>query len=146
LISNSYFIYQFGRVLEDLLGPVRFLLLFLLGGASGNLLILLFAPKGQLVVGASGAVMALMTYYACTFPRTRMIFIRTFLFGWYGNYDATQIKIKFNVWIVLLVFLVLDFIGSKSQIEGLSTISHLSHFGGALAGFLIWFSDKTSKV
>jgi len=61
LISNVYFIYQFGRVLEDLLGPVRFLLLFLLGGASGNLMMLLFAPKGQLVVGASGAVMALMT-------------------------------------------------------------------------------------
>lgn len=146
LISNSYFIYQFGRVLEDLLGPVRFLFLFLLGGASGNLMMLLLAPKGQLMVGASGAVMALMMYYACTFPRTRMIFIRTLFFGWYGHYDATQIKVKFNVWIVLLGFLALDYIGSKSQIEGLSSISHLSHLGGALAGFLIWFSDKTSKV
>ncbi|NBW99762.1 rhomboid family intramembrane serine protease [bacterium] len=75
-----------------------------------------------------------------------MVFIRTFLFGWHGNYGPHQFKMKFNVWIVLLGFLAIDYIGSKSQIAGLSSISHLSHLGGALAGFLIWFSDKTSKA
>lgn len=143
LVSNGYFIYLFGRNLEDLLGPIRFLSLFLLGGIGGHLAFYLFAPPGQIAVGASGSVMALMTYYACTFPRTRLVFFRTFSFLPYAA-SLTQLKAKFNVWLVLLFYLLLDFVGSKDQMENLSTVSHLSHLGGAAVGFLIWIAEGES--
>lgn len=141
LVSNAYFTYLCGKDLEGLLGPSRFLSLFFLGGMGGNLLFLFLAPKGQITIGASGAVMALLTYYACSFPRARLVFFKTFWFYMYGAQPA-QIKTRINIWIVWLGFVLLDLIGLRGQMGGQSPISHLSHLGGTLIGFLTWLADR----
>lgn len=141
LISNAYFTYLCGRDLEGILGPSRFLSLFFLGGMGGNLLFFFLAPKGQVTVGASGAVMALLTYYACAFPRARLVFFKTLWFFFYRA-DAVQIKTKINIWIVWIGFILIDIVGLRDQMQSTSPISHLSHLGGALIGFLTYLADR----
>src|SRR5688500_1756997 len=61
LLGNLVFLLIFGLPAERTMGPWRFLLLFLLGGAASNLAAVLFAgTPDRLIIGASGAVSAVI--------------------------------------------------------------------------------------
>lgn len=70
LVVNMIVLFQFGRILENYLGSLKFLLLYLVGGLLCSLLsafyiYFVFLAWGELanVVGASGAICVLMGYY-----------------------------------------------------------------------------------
>lgn len=73
LLGNLVFLLIFGLPAERVLGPWRLLLLFLLGGAAANLAALyaMGAPD-RTIIGASGAVSALMGSYLALFPAARL--------------------------------------------------------------------------
>lgn len=56
---NMYALYICGRVLEPMLGRLRFLALYLISALGGSVAVLLIASPQQGVVGASGAVFGL---------------------------------------------------------------------------------------
>lgn len=71
LILNMIVLYQFGRILENFLGRVQFILLYIVGGIFCSFLsaiYVLFAfnffGENIILVGASGAICVLMGYYA----------------------------------------------------------------------------------
>lgn len=59
LAMNMWALWIVGRVLESLLGPVRFLGLYLLSGLGGSIAVYLFAGQHSLTAGASGAIFGL---------------------------------------------------------------------------------------
>lgn len=61
LAVNMYALYVFGPVTERILGPKRFVVLYILSGAVGFLASLLASP-GTLAVGASASIFGLMGY------------------------------------------------------------------------------------
>ncbi|MGN5631991.1 rhomboid family intramembrane serine protease [Streptomyces sp. AC154] len=58
IVFNMYALWNLGRVVEEQLGRVRFLALYLLSALGGSVLVYLVAPLGT-SVGASGAVFGL---------------------------------------------------------------------------------------
>ncbi|MBE3577547.1 MAG: rhomboid family intramembrane serine protease [Limnochordales bacterium] len=62
LLFNSYSLYYLGLPLETMLGKRRFCLLYFLGGLTGNVLSLRFAPLVP-SLGASSAIFGLLGYY-----------------------------------------------------------------------------------
>ena len=73
LLGNLVFLLIFGLPAEKAMGPWRLLLLFLLGGAVANLAaLLLLAGPGRVIIGASGAISALIGAYLALFPRARL--------------------------------------------------------------------------
>jgi rhomboid protease GluP len=62
LLFNSYALYYLGVPLETMLGRGRFLMLYLLGGLTGNALSLRFAPLTP-SLGASSAIFGLLGFY-----------------------------------------------------------------------------------
>lgn len=58
LLMNMWALWVFGRNLEAALGPVRFLVLYLLAGLGGGVAVYLLSPAGA-TVGASGAILGL---------------------------------------------------------------------------------------
>ncbi|MFB8089380.1 rhomboid family intramembrane serine protease [Streptomyces sp. NPDC055992] len=58
LVFNMYALWNLGRVVEEQLGRVRFLALYLLAALGGSVLVYLVSPSDE-VVGASGAVFGL---------------------------------------------------------------------------------------
>jgi len=73
LLGNLVFLLIFGLPAERALGPWRLLLLFLLGGAVANLAALYaMGSPDQIIIGASGAVSALMGSYLALFPGARL--------------------------------------------------------------------------
>ncbi|MFE2048915.1 rhomboid family intramembrane serine protease [Streptomyces sp. NPDC059459] len=63
LTMNMVVLWQLGRVVEPMLGRVRFAVLYLLSALGGSVLQLVFADPGQSAVGASGAVFGLAAAY-----------------------------------------------------------------------------------
>jgi membrane associated rhomboid family serine protease len=60
LLMNMYALWILGRELERVLGPVRFVGLYLLAGLGGNVAAYLFSAPNSMTAGASTAVFGLM--------------------------------------------------------------------------------------
>lgn len=68
-LPNMCFLFIFGGKVEDVLGPGRYLLFYLAGGVGACLIYLLFAPFSAVpLIGASGAIAAVMAAYFSLFP------------------------------------------------------------------------------
>lgn len=73
LLGNLVFLLIFGLPAERVMGGWRFLVLFLIGGAAANLAAVLAigAPDG-VIIGASGAVSAVIGAYLALFPGAKL--------------------------------------------------------------------------
>ncbi|GAA0574762.1 rhomboid family intramembrane serine protease [Kribbella sandramycini] len=60
ILANMLALYQFGLVLERMLGRLRFTLLYLGAALGGSVVVWLFSAPGMPTVGASGAVLGLV--------------------------------------------------------------------------------------
>ena len=69
MLGNCWFLWVFGRNVEDRLGSGGFLLLYLLAGAAAAALQVLVAPSSPLpMIGASGAIPGVLGAYLILFP------------------------------------------------------------------------------
>lgn len=72
LILNLFFLLVVGRMVEWVVGPVRLMTIFAVGGVAGGLLQTLVTPSSTLpVIGASGAIAAVFACYATLFAKRR---------------------------------------------------------------------------
>lgn len=125
ILFNMLWLYWFGRIFNNLLSQEKLLDLYILGGIAGGLTYFLIynilpsinAVSGGPLLGASGAVYAIVMGTATLTPESEMSLL---LIG--------PVKIK---WIAVAA-LVLSFIA----IGGSNPGGNLAHMGGALMGYL----------
>jgi membrane associated rhomboid family serine protease len=128
LLGNMLYLWIFGNNIEDILGPVRFILFYLACGVTASLTHILFVPASRVpMIGASGAIAGVLGAYALVFPRAR---VKTFIFLiFYIDVVAVPAGLVLGVWF-LLQFLSVDTGGG---------VAWFAHIGGFLAGLLlIW--------
>lgn len=136
LLINMLVFYSFGRVIEDILGPKRFLSLYLMAGIAGSLShcltsSLLLSNSNLPALGASGAISGILVVFSFMFPK-QLIFI----FG----------LIPIPAMLGTIIFVGLDLVGLFTQAAGSSVpIGHGAHLGGALAGFIYFRFLKLPK-
>lgn len=76
LVLNMWFLWIFGPAMEGRLGRLGFTALYFAGGAAASLVHLFTHPDSPTpVIGASGAIAAVIGAYAVTFPTARVISI-----------------------------------------------------------------------
>jgi hypothetical protein len=124
IVVNSWAIYLFGREIEGTLGPKKFLILYLVGGAVGGLFQVLAASIwpglfGGPVVGASASGFGLMAAYAVLFPEREL----TLLFP----------PVTFHAKTMLILSAVLAVAGIVFPMDNVANAAHL---GGMLTGFV----------
>ncbi len=69
LLGNLVYLWVFGIKVEQRLGPVGMIMIFLLGGALANVIVALRVPQLDTpIIGASGAVSAVVGAYLGLFP------------------------------------------------------------------------------
>ncbi|MFM8304042.1 MAG: rhomboid family intramembrane serine protease [Actinomycetota bacterium] len=129
LFGNLLFLWVFGNDIEFRWGRRRYLLLYLLGGVVAGLAHVLADPDSTIpMIGASGAIAAVMGAYLVCYPANR---VKTIIF--LGVVLLRKVK---AVWL-LLVWLAMQLllIGDNS---GVAWAAHVGGFAfGALVG-LIW--------
>jgi membrane associated rhomboid family serine protease len=73
LLSNMWFLWLFGNNVEDRLGAFFYLFLYLLGGLIASAMHWAIDPTSTIpVIGASGAIAAVLGAYAVTWPWARV--------------------------------------------------------------------------
>ena len=134
ILFNMFGLFMFGRILENVWGPKRFLFFYLacgIGAAVTHLIMQYIMGGDAPAVGASGAVMGIFAAFAYLFPNTELIMIPI----------PIPVKAKW----VALIYILIDLFGGIGRIAG-DNIAHFAHLGGALTGFiivLIW--NKTNR-
>ncbi len=130
IAGNMLFLWIFGDNLEDEMGPALFLGFYLMGGLLATLAQYYVAPYSNTpVVGASGAIAAVMGGYLLLYPKARvdvLIFIIVFVR-----------VITIPAWAMLGVWFGLQLLNGVSQWGGSSGVAHWAHAGGFVAGVVL---------
>ena len=128
ILGNMVFLWAFGPEIEDSMGPLRYVLFYLLGGMVAMATQVLGDPHSTVPnLGASGAIAAVMSGFLVTYPRDQ---IRTILvFGWFVKIALIPAALLIGLWFVIQVF---SFgVIAKVQSGG---VAYLAHIGGAIFG------------
>jgi len=138
LAGNMLFLYIFGRSVEDRLGPLRYLILYLLSGVVGDVVhaaSICLLPEPLMaralytpLVGASGAISGVMGAYTAFYPRMR---VKTLLILYY----VVALRIPAHLY-VLAWFIYQLLIGLISLGLPLS-IAPWAHVGGFATGAIM---------
>ncbi len=128
ILFNMYALYSFGNGLERHFGHRRFLLLYLLGGFSGNVLsFLISSQKYSYSIGASTAIFGLLGAEAVFLLQNRKLFA--------GQFRSAISNIIFVAVINLFI------IGSIPGID------RWGHIGGLLGGLMFtWFAGPLWEI
>jgi membrane associated rhomboid family serine protease len=137
IIGNMIFLWAFGPEIEDAMGPVRYLVFYLIGGMVAMLAQIAADPHSTVPnLGASGAIAAVMGGFLVTYPRDRIkavLFI--FVFA----------RITFIPAAVLIGFWFLTQLWHAGAVAQVQTggVAYLAHVGGFIFGALAvrWFED-----
>jgi len=142
LISNMWTLYIFGDNVEDRMGPIRYIMFYLLSGTVAALTHVFLSPNLNIpTVGASGAVAGILGAYFLLFPRAQVVtFIPLFFLPWFINIPAF---FYLGIWFFSQVANGLMVSG-----EAMSGIAWWAHIGGFIFGLLLvrFFARRQSPV
>jgi membrane associated rhomboid family serine protease len=137
LLGNMWFLWIFGRKVEDLTGPFRFFLFYLLCGLCGGVLRLVFEPTNPIPsIGASGAIAGVMGAFLFLYSDER---VRTLVL-----LGPIILWPRLPAALLLVLWLFLQLVGAASSQMGGAEIDYWAHIGGFVAGliFLYLFLGK----
>jgi membrane associated rhomboid family serine protease len=131
LAGNMLYLWIFGDNVEEVLGSLRFILIYLACGLVASLSQILVNPNSFIpTLGASGAIAGVMGMYLVWFPFHR---IRVLILYFIAEVPAL---IVIGLWIVLQLTSGLGSLGDLGHVGG---VAYLAHAGGALCGVLVGF-------
>ena len=133
IIGNMWFLWVFGDNVEDVMGPVRFLVFYLLSGLAAAGAQILSDPSSTVpMVGASGAIGGVMGAYARLYPRAK---VNTLLFLgiWITRIEVPAL-LMLGYWFLLQVLGGLPVLGGT---EG--GVAFWAHIGGFVGGLGVSF-------
>jgi membrane associated rhomboid family serine protease len=131
IIGNMVFFWAFGPEIEGAMGPVRYLIFYLLGGFVASAAQILAASDSTVPnLGASGAIAAVMGGFIVTYPRDQ---IRTLLIiGFFIRVTVIPAALLIGLWFLIQLFSQVGSIGSTEQAAG--GVAYMAHIGGFIFG------------
>jgi membrane associated rhomboid family serine protease len=125
------FFWVFGPEIEDVMGPLRYLTFYLLGGLVATAAQILIDPTSTVPnLGASGAIAGVMGAFLITYPRDR---IRTILFlGWFVQIALIPAILLVGFWFLTQLF---SEVGALAQVQS-GGVAYMAHVGGFTFGAL----------
>ncbi len=134
IAGNMWFLWIFGKGIEDLLGHFRFLFFYLACGIIAGLVHVLMNPYSPVpTVGASGAIAGVMGAYLVKFPRARIVTL-VLIFIIFTTIDLPAA-------FLLLYWFAIQFVSGVGSV-GYSQVSKgdvawFAHVGGFVAGIVL---------
>jgi membrane associated rhomboid family serine protease len=119
ILFNMLPLWMLGSAIEQMWGTRRFVWFYIISGAGSGLFSLSMVFLGDpSIIGASGAILALLTIYAYYFPHERLLLY--FIF-------------PVSARVAVIVFGAFSLFGAWTSFGG---IAHLTHLGGILVALL----------
>ena len=141
LIGNMLYLWIFGDNIEDRLGHIGYLFFYLAGGFAAAFLQTLISPSSQIpMVGASGAIAAVLGAYLVMYPNSR---VYTFVpIGYFARLTLMPAIVVLGLWFLLQI---LSGVGSLGALNEGGT-AYFAHIGGFLFGLVVgWLFKKRGR-
>lgn len=131
LIMNMWMLWVFGNNIEDRLGHFVYICFYLVGGVIATVCHWVVDPHSTVpVVGASGAVAAVLGGYAVTYPTAK---VRTLVFFFLITIIDLPAMVLLGIWFVLQLGSGLIFL----QGVPMEPVAFWAHIGGFVAGMVL---------
>ena len=126
LLNNMITLFLFGRILEDVVGPAEYLVIYFAAIVGGSLMSLwLHRHHDYRAYGASGGVCGVVFSYVAMYPHSPMF---------------AHMFIPMPAWAYGIIFLVTSFIAMR---RGTDNVGHDAHIGGAVIG--LWTTGALQR-
>jgi hypothetical protein len=127
-----YFFWIFGDRVERMVGHFKFIIIYLLGGIVG---VLAFTASAKVahdyntaLLGASGAISAVMGAYLVLLPKDKIRMTVMFIFWWASS-----------AWLVIVYYFIVNFLNMLQAGDGVNvSVAYSSHVFALIFG--AWFS------
>lgn len=136
LLGNMLYLWIFGDNIEDRLGHIGYILFYVGGGLAAALLQIVINPNSAIpMVGASGAIAAVLGAYLIMYPKSR---VYTYVpIGYYARMQLMPAIVVLGLWFVLQLVSGLGSLGAAADQGGTAYFAHIGGFVfGLAAGFL----------
>jgi membrane associated rhomboid family serine protease len=134
IAGNMWFLWIFGRGVEDLIGHTRYLFLyFACGFAAAFLHILVNSNSTEPTIGASGAIAGVMGAYLIKFPRAHIVTL-VFIIVFITTVDIPAMFLLLY-WFAIQFFSGVGSVGYSAASNG--DVAWFAHVGGFVAGMLL---------
>jgi rhomboid family protein len=131
--GNMLFLWIFGNNVEDSMGPVRYVVFYLLGGIAALALQVLVSPDSTTpTLGASGAIAGVLGGYILIYPRARVLTL-VFLFIFF---TFVELPAYFFLFIWFAQQAIFGAIGLTDPTNSGGGVAYFAHVGGFLFGLL----------
>jgi membrane associated rhomboid family serine protease len=131
IMGNMWFLYVFGDNVEDSMGPIRFVVFYLLCGVAAVVAQVLSSPTSPIpMVGASGAIGGVMGAYAVLYPRVPVHML--VVLGFYVDRIVVPAWVMLGYW-----FLIQVLSGIPALANAGGGVAFWAHVGGFLAGVVL---------
>jgi len=130
--GNMLFLWVFGPEIEDTMGPLRYVVFYLLGGVAASLAQIAVDPHSNVPnLGASGAIAAVMGVFLITYPRDQIKTV--LLLGWFISVRLIPAIFLVGFWFLVQLFSEVGALAS-TQTGG---VAYMAHVGGFLFGLVL---------
>ena len=130
LVGNLIYLWIFGNNIEDRLGRLGFILFYFGGGVAAAIAQVAIDPTSHIpMVGASGAISAILGAYLILFPGARILSL-VFL-GFFYQLIEVPALIVLGFWFVLQL---IDGLGSLGLAGAEGGVAFFAHIGGFVVG------------
>jgi membrane associated rhomboid family serine protease len=131
--GNMLFLWIFGNNVEDSMGPVRFVVFYVLAGLAATGLQLVFGPDSVTPnLGASGAIAGVLGAYIVTYPRAKVVTLVVLIF--FFTILELPATLFLGIWFVEQLFF--GALTSANTVAG-GGVAYWAHVGGFVAGLLL---------
>jgi membrane associated rhomboid family serine protease len=139
--GNMLYLWIFGNNIEDVLGPARFLLFYLVSGLAAHALHIAMDPSSIIpTVGASGAISGVIGAYLIAYPRARVLTL-VFL----GFFIRMAVVPAF---IVIVFWFVIQLVSAMASLGGMhgGGVAWFAHLGGFIAGIALIYAMAGNTI
>lgn len=142
ILGNMLFLWIFGDNIEDSMGHVKYLIFYLLGGIAAAVGQTLIAPDSMVpMVGASGAIAAVMAAYLVNFPKN---LVRVLVFFFFITIFRLPAIIMIGIWFLLQFITGVASLGVQTADQG--GVAVWAHVGGFIAGLILVFIFRNTDA
>lgn len=139
IIGNMWFLWVFGGNVEDRLGSLPYLFLYLVAGIGSGVCQTLFSWGSHVPsIGASGAISGVLGAYVVFFPRSQILTLVPLIIIWFMWRIPAVIFI--GLWFAVQFLSGISSLGSQSM----GGVAWWAHVGGFLIGVVVAFIVRTA--
>jgi len=139
VLGNMLYLWIFGDNVEDAMGPIRFLIFYLVCGALASLAQIAIGPGSSVpLVGASGAIAGVLAAYFMLYPHAKILTIIPIFF--FLRLVAVPAVFLLGFWFILQV------ISGAGSLGASGGVAWFAHVGGFVAGLILVFPFRRRDV